>query len=76
MVEKEGEKFLKEIRIKSGQSVLDYGCGLGDYVIRAAVVGGKRGSVYTVGMNKESLDEVMQKAGKIGLKNILGYLRR
>lgn len=67
---KEGEKFLKDIGIKSGQSVLDFGCGVGNYTIPAAAVVGERGKVYAVDKNKESLDELMQRAEKIGLKNI------
>ena len=67
---KEGERFLKDIAIKSNQSLLDFGCGVGNYAIPAAVVVGKRGNVYAVDKNKQSLDELMQRAGKIGLKNI------
>ena len=30
-LEKEGEKFLKEIGIKEGYTILDFGCGEGNY---------------------------------------------
>ena len=67
---KEGRKFLKDIGIKRGQSVLDFGCGVGNYTIPSAVVVGKRGKVYAVDKNKQSLDELIQRAEKEGLKNI------
>ena len=67
---KGGGKFLKDIGIKSGQSVLDFGCGVGNYTIPAAVVVGERGKVYAVDKNKQSLDELTQRAEKAGLKNI------
>ena len=65
-----GEKFLEDIGIKRDQSILDFGCGVGNYTIPAATVAGERGKVYAVDKNKESLDEMMQRAEKIGLKNI------
>jgi len=67
---KEGEKFLKEIGIKSCQSILDFGCGVGNYTIPAAALVGEKGTVYAVDKNKESLNELMLRAKKIGLKNI------
>ena len=65
-----GEKFLEDIGIKRDQSILDFGCGVGNYTIPAATVAGERGKVYAVDKNKESLDEMMQRAEKEGLKNI------
>ena len=67
---KGGGKFLKDIGIKRGQTVLDFGCGVGNYTIPAAVVVGERGKVYAVDKNKQSLDELIQRAEKGGLKNI------
>ena len=69
-IDKEGEQFLEDIGIKSDQSILDFGCGVGNYTIPAAAVTGERGKVYAVDKNKESLDELMQRSKKIGLKNI------
>lgn len=67
---KGGRKFLKDIGINRNQTVLDFGCGVGNYTIPAAVVVGERGKVYAVDKNKQSLDELMQRAEKEGLKNI------
>ena len=67
---KTGRKFLKDIGINIGQTVLDFGCGVGNYTIPVAVVVGERGTVYAVDKNKKSLDELMRRAEKEGLKNI------
>jgi ubiquinone/menaquinone biosynthesis C-methylase UbiE len=67
---KGGRKFLKEIGIKRGQTVLDFGCSVGNYSIPSALVVGEKGKVYAVDKNKKSLDELMQRAKKLGLKNI------
>ena len=69
-MDKESKKFLKDIGIESDKSILDFGCGVGNYTIPAAAVVGERGKVYAVDKNKQSLDELMQRAEKIGLKNI------
>lgn len=42
----EGEIFLRDIGMKGNQSILDFGCGLGNYTIFAAVVVGRMGQVY------------------------------
>ena len=65
-----GEIFLIDIGIEQNHSVLDFGCGNGNYTIPVAKVVGKRGRVYAVDKNKESLDELMQRSEKVRLKNI------
>jgi ubiquinone/menaquinone biosynthesis C-methylase UbiE len=65
-----GEIFLIDVGIEQNHSVIDFGCGKGNYTIPAARVVGERGRVYAVDKNKESLDELMQRSEKIGLKNI------
>ena len=66
----EGVAFLKEIGIKKGQTVLDFGCGVGHYTIPAARTVGKKGKVYGVDKNGEVLDELMRTAESAGLENI------
>jgi len=66
----DGERFLKHIGIKRGQRVLDFGCGRGNYTIPAARTVGEEGLVYALDKDKNALDELMQRAELIGLKNI------
>jgi len=70
-MEKEAEKFLKDIGIKKGQKVLDFGCGSGNYTIPTARIVGEEGLVYALDQDKTTLDGLMRKAELMGLKNIL-----
>jgi len=63
-------EMLQQIGIRSGQTVLDFGCGCGTYTIPAAKIVSEQGRVYALDKDKEALDELMQKAGSVGLKNI------
>ena len=69
-IREDGERFLKRIGIKRGQRVLDFGCGRGNYTIPAARTVGEEGLVYALDKDKNALDELMQRAELIGLKNI------
>jgi ubiquinone/menaquinone biosynthesis C-methylase UbiE len=70
-IEEAGEKFLKDIGIKRGQKVLDFGCGSGNYTIPAAKIAGEDGLVYALDKDKKTLDELIRKAESMGLKNII-----
>jgi len=63
--------ILKEIGIKEGHRVLDFGCGSGNYTIAAARVVGKQGLVYALDEDEESLNQLMHRSKSIGLKNII-----
>lgn len=69
-LEKDGTKFLKDIGIKEGQTVLDFGCGEGHYAIPAAKVVGGQGKVYAVDKDEKVLGRLMEVAKSKGLKNI------
>jgi ubiquinone/menaquinone biosynthesis C-methylase UbiE len=56
--------------VKSGASVLDYGCGPGNYAIAAAELVGPRGKVYAADVNPLAIREVQEKAKKKGISNI------
>ncbi|MCK5595652.1 class I SAM-dependent methyltransferase [bacterium] len=69
-LERDGEKFLKDIGIKNGQVVFDFGCNRGHYTIPAAKVVGKNGKVYAFDKDKDALSELEGTVRKFGLKNI------
>ena len=69
-LEKDGIKFLKDIGIKEGQTVLDFGCGEGHYAIPIAKVVGEQGKVYAVDKDEKVLGRLMERAKSKGLKNI------
>ena len=67
---KYSQKILTEVGIKKGQTVLDFGCRIGNYTIPVAKIVGDDGCVYALDTNKESLNELMQRSKLLGLKNI------
>ena len=69
-VEKDGKVFLKEIGIKKGQTILDFGCCEGHYTIPAAKVVGKEGKVYAIDKDGNVLNGLIKGAKKENLKNI------
>jgi len=70
-LKKKGMIFLKNISIKEGQVVVDFGCRVGHYTIPAAKVVGEKGKVYAVDKDIESLNELMCTAKTKSLKNIV-----
>ena len=65
-----GEIFLIDVGVEQNQTVMDFGCGEGNYTIPAARVVGEEGRIYAVDKNRESLDELVQRTKERGLENI------
>jgi len=65
-----GEEALREVGIKKGQNLLDFGCGMGYYTIPAARIVGEQGKVYALDKDRNCLDKIKQVAEKYGLNNI------
>jgi len=63
-------EILETVGIKTGQIVLDFGCGSGTYTIPAAKIVGEQGKVFALDRDRKALDELMQKAESARLKNI------
>lgn len=70
-LEQGGQKFLRAIGIKPGQSIMDFGCGAGHYTIPAAKMVGKEGTVYAIDKDRSALDQVMRRAKSENLSNIV-----
>ena len=65
-----GVRFLKKMGMRSGQTVLDFGAGVGHYSIPAAIAVGKSGLVYAVDKEQKELDELSRKTKRLNLKNV------
>ena len=65
-----GVEFLRKVGLWSGQTVLDFGCGVGHYTIPAAKVVGSKGIVYGADKEQQALNELQKKAIHLNLKNI------
>ena len=62
--------ILKEVGIKSGFTVLDYGCGPGSYIIPAAELVGKSGKIYALDIHPLAIKSVKSIIVKKGFTNV------
>jgi len=65
---------LEKVGIKKGQTLLDFGCGSGSYVIPAARMVGENGRVNALDIHPLAISAVEKKANKEGLTNIATIL--
>ncbi len=62
-----GERFIRRLGILEGQSILDFGCRIGHYVIPTAVVVGPAGRVYALDKDHNSIEFLLENAKKLDL---------
>jgi ubiquinone/menaquinone biosynthesis C-methylase UbiE len=62
--------IVKEVGIKEGFRVLDYGCGSGSYVTAVAELVGKSGKIYALDINPLAIKMVKKIAVKKQLPNV------
>jgi len=62
--------ILKEVGIKPGSHVLDYGCGPGGYITAAAELVGKSGKIYALDIHPLAIQKVQSIASKKQLTNV------
>jgi len=63
--------ILKEVRIRPGFHVLDYGCGPGSYIIPLAELVGKSGKIYALDIHPLAIQNVQRVASKKQLTNVV-----
>ena len=68
-------KLLKSAGLKSGQKVLEVGCGPGFFTIPAAKIVGDEGCVYAVDVQPLAIEKIKFKINKEGIKNVKPILR-
>ena len=64
------KRVFQEIGLKKGQSVMDIGCGAGDYSLYAAETVGESGIVYAIDRWETVISSLQEKTDKQGIKNI------
>ena len=69
-IKEDGMTFFREIGLKCGQSVLDFGCGEGHYTIPASKVVGIKGKVFALDKNEKVLDSSKISVKNANLKNV------
>lgn len=65
-----GVYMLRDIGVRAGDRLLDFGCGTGFYVLPAAEVVGSGGVVYALDRNHDRLETLAVRAGRRGLSNV------
>jgi ubiquinone/menaquinone biosynthesis C-methylase UbiE len=63
-------KVLVASGLEAGQTVLDYGCGIGSCTLPAAEIVGRTGLVYALDIHPLATETVRKRATKAGLSNI------
>ena len=63
-------KLLNDFDIRNGFTVIDYGCGSGNYVKRASELVGEKGKVLAVDIHPLSEKCINKRARKYGLQNV------
>jgi ubiquinone/menaquinone biosynthesis C-methylase UbiE len=63
-------KQLDKFNIRSGQTVVDYGCGPGRYLKKASELVGKDGKVYAADVHPLAMEYSKKRIEKDGLKNV------
>jgi len=64
------KNLLKEVDVKAGFHILDYGCGPGSYTILLAEMVGESGKVYALDIHPLALGSIQRIAAKKQLSNI------
>ena len=67
-------KFLDETGIRQGDTVLDYGCGPGSYVVAVARMVGESGQVYALDRHPMALKMVGDAARRAHVSNVTTIL--
>jgi ubiquinone/menaquinone biosynthesis C-methylase UbiE len=62
--------ILKEVGIKPGFQVLDYGCGPGSYIMPLSELVGVSGEIYALDVNPLAVQTVQKLAARKGLANV------
>lgn len=65
-----GETVLRELGIKEGMEILDFGCGSGIYSLIASRIVGRKGKIYALDYDKEPLQELTTKIQAQNITNI------
>lgn len=64
------ENILKEVGLSIGDSIADFGCGAGYFIIPAAKIIGDKGNAYGVDVLKNALSALDVKSRMFGLTNV------
>ena len=67
---KPAEKYIATFGIKTGDTVVDYGCGPGAFIKSASLLAGETGTVFAVDLHEMAISSVNELIRKKNLKNV------
>lgn len=70
------ENIIEKFGIKSGNTVIDYGCGPGRYIKKVSEVVDSTGKVYAVDIHEIAMQYVKNKIKKYKLDNVTPVLAK
>jgi ubiquinone/menaquinone biosynthesis C-methylase UbiE len=68
--EEDCDTLLRVLKIRSGDTVCDMGCGNGFYSLKIAPLVGRRGKVVSVDIQREMLEMLKERAAAEGITNV------
>jgi ubiquinone/menaquinone biosynthesis C-methylase UbiE len=70
----EPEKILRAAQLRKGDSVLDVGCGEGQFALAASRIVGESGTVYAIDFHEPSVNILRDKIASGGIENISAFV--
>lgn len=74
-LQSDGAKMLKKIGIKQGYNIIDYGCGKGRYTIPLSQIAGKKGCVYSVERNENTISVVQERLSLFSNPDVVKFIK-
>lgn len=74
-LESEGAEMLKELGVKEGYSIIDYGCGEGRYTIPLSQIAGEKGCVYSVERDENAISVAQEKIALFSNPDIVRFIK-
>ncbi|MBN1614832.1 MAG: class I SAM-dependent methyltransferase [Deltaproteobacteria bacterium] len=71
----DAQRLLKDAGLKSGDKVLEVGCGPGFFTLPAAEIVGDKGILYAVDVHPRAIEKVRKKIEEKGISNVRPLLR-
>lgn len=64
------DRTFRQLGVKKGQTVVDYGCGPARYIRHVSLAVGEKGRVYAVDIHPIAVEKVNKKVRQLGLDNV------
>ena len=66
-----GAPLMRRCGVREGDTVIDFGCGIGNYAFAAALAVGETGTVYALDVKTEILHDLRREAAERGIAQLI-----